>query len=361
MNENNMFVVAGSLCDSLVTSKVLPIVKAKQIHKVYVFKDHPGVSIDHVEYIVLPHMARGSAVLRNLIRMIQVVYWAIRLKPKYINGVYTLPNGFFSLLASRVAGSRCIVSVIGGPVEIETYYYPKAFWKWLNMRLLKACAAVTTKGNAVLEYLVENGAVRDRVHVYNGGIDTERYCERKGIQRNIDMLFVGRLTELKGPDRFIDVVSLVKSEMPQVTAAILGTGPLADSVLKRISKNHLTKSIVWAGSVQDTEAWYQRSKLIIMPSRSEGLSTAMLEAMSCGCVPIVSNVGNMSEAALHGINARTVDIYTDIRTFAAHAKDLLQDQALRDQYAKKSRDLVEERYGVAIQSQQIARILSQCG
>ena len=52
-----------------------------------------------------------------------------------------------------------------------------------------------------------------------------------------------------------------------------------------------------------------KSKVLIMPSISEGLSTAMLEAMSSGCVPVVSDVGEMTKAAFDNVFEEYLVLY----------------------------------------------------
>ena len=87
-----------------------------------------------------------------------------------------------------------------------------------------------------------------------------------------------------------------------------------------------------------------------MPSTSEGLSTAMLEAMSGRCVPVVSNVGNMTDAAQHNYNSYVVDNYNDIPLFTKYIFKLLSDEKLRKSFAAKGRELVKNYYTVKPQS-----------
>ena len=62
---------------------------------------------------------------------------------------------------------------------------------------------------------------------------------------------------------------------------------------------------------------------------------AMLEAMACGCVPVVSNVGNIRDAARHAENAFLVNDYTDIKSFAKYIHSLLSDEKLRSGMAQQ--------------------------
>ncbi len=91
----------------------------------------------------------------------------------------------------------------------------------------------------------------------------------------------------------------------------------------------LSENVVFTGHIDDTESYFQRSKILVMPSRSEGLPTSMLEAMACGCVPVISNVGNVSDAATHSVNAFLINNYRDIKSFAKYIHLSVSDDNLR--------------------------------
>lgn len=352
MMENAVvFVVVGRLGSSLTTSKVVPIACSGGVRQVYVFRDQPGEALDGVRYISSPEWLKKVRPFKHMVEFLQLLYWAIRVRPDYINGVYTLPKGLHSVLVAMLTGSRSIVSIIGGPIEIETYYKPKWFWKGLNLWMIRRCDVVTTKGRAVSNYLIEHGIRRDKIFEFNGSIDTERFRCDDSVPRDIDILFVGYFTELKGPDRVLEVVRRLKSDIPGLRAVFLGEGEMLGQIRGDIKQNGLGENVILQGYVPDTEKWFQRSKILLMPSRTEGLSTAMLEAMSCGCVPVVSNVGNMTDAAWHEKNAMVVDDYLDIDGFYRSSQALLERPEQRERLSVCGKKLVYSTYSVEAQAQ----------
>ncbi len=96
-----------------------------------------------------------------------------------------------------------------------------------------------------------------------------------------------------------------------------------------------------------------------MPSRSEGLPTSMLEAMVCGCVPVVSNAGNISDVARHTENAFLINDYMDINSFAKYIHTLLSDEKLRTGMAQEGIRLVEEKYSAEEQSKIVDQIIGK--
>ena len=96
-----------------------------------------------------------------------------------------------------------------------------------------------------------------------------------------------------------------------------------------------------------------------MPSRSEGLPTTMLEAMACGCVPVVSNVGNIRDVARNAENAFLIDEYMDIELFARQIHHLLSDESLRAGMDQQGINLVLDKYSATRQSKVVDQMIQK--
>ena len=83
----------------------------------------------------------------------------------------------------------------------------------------------------------------------------------------------------------------------------------------------------------------------------------MLEAMSCGCVPVVSNVGNTSEAVIHKLNGILIDRYDDIDCFVSFILMLTKDQDKWEDYSRNAQRTVSNRYTYEAQALLFERIL----
>ena len=103
--------------------------------------------------------------------------------------------------------------------------------------------------------------------------------------------FVGRVTPEKGIEQLIEAAQLLR-ERPNIQFAIAGNGALKDKLEKRSPS-----SIHFLGAVsrEDLSALLQEADVFCLPSRSEGFATVLLEAASCGAVPIITNFGGSDE------------------------------------------------------------------
>jgi len=115
-----------------------------------------------------------------------------------------------------------------------------------------------------------------------------------------DLLFVGRLTEMKQPDQFVRIVAEVRSAVPSVRAAIVGDGPLAPMLRELADELGVRDHVDLLGPCADVGPILARSRIFVMTSRSEGLSIALLEAMAAGLPAVVADVGELGEAVTSG-------------------------------------------------------------
>lgn len=114
---------------------------------------------------------------------------------------------------------------------------------------------------------------------YKVSEDTKNY--------NYDVVYLGRLTDQKNPQRLIKVLQLACTMNENLKIAIVGDGDLRDEVLTLIRDYNLSNNIDYLGFINNPYKILSSSKLMIMTSRYEGLPMCSLEAMSLG-IPVVS-------------------------------------------------------------------------
>lgn len=358
-----VFLVVGRLPHRLILSKAQPLLASGKIGKLLIFSQESGFPIDGARYVELPKMWREipwkplRKVCCLLYEPLQLFGYALLMRPDFINGVGLKPKGLNSFVVSFLLRRKSILSVIGGPVEIPGYSRLAFLWKRWNLLMLRNCSAVTTTGTNVSGYLSRQGVNSGKIFEMAGSIDTAMFKPDRNKERDIDILFVGTFRSLKGPDRVLEVVARLKPVMNHVKGCFLGDGDLFGDIRRRVTEMGLSGNVTLEGHKKYPLEYFQRARVLIMPSSSEGLSKAMLEAMACGCVPIVSNVGNMTDAAHHQANAMVVDDYRDIVTFSRYALQLLTDSQLREEMAVKGRRMVTRRYSIAAQGKICARLL----
>lgn len=359
------FLVVGRMGKSLIYSKAEPFVINPDIALIYIFRETEGFELPKVSYITLPRwiLRLRPGFMYRLIRLlaepVQLIWHSVRKRPDLINGYHLIPKGINSLVASRLTGSKCIISIIGGISEIETYSRFKWFLKRLNIWALKKTDLITTKGNVVNGYLNIHDIPSSKVMVYNGSINLEKFYFNPLITKDIDILFVGTFRNLKGPDRALHIIAALKKDFPGIKACFIGNGYLYDSCVAMAKSLGISENVLFTGHIDNPETYFHRSKILIMPSRSEGLPTSMLEAMASGCVPVVSDVGNIRDAAKHGENSFVINNYKDLVSFTKHVKILLSEESQRFVMSKNGIDYVRDNYSAVEQSKIVDKMIKK--
>ena len=82
---------------------------------------------------------------------------------------------------------------------------------------------------------------------------------------------------------------------------MVGDGPSDELLRKKIAEYNLVDTIKLPGKLNDTLAVYKQIDIFLLTSDFEGLPLALLEAMSCGCIPVVSNVGGIKQLDFGGV------------------------------------------------------------
>jgi glycosyltransferase involved in cell wall biosynthesis len=115
-------------------------------------------------------------------------------------------------------------------------------------------------------------------------------------KKDLVMGYVGRLTHLKGVDLLSAAFGNLSNNFPNIKLLIVGSGEM-EGHLRITFANALERGIVHIESAMSQELlapWYRAMDLMVMPSRYETMSSAVLEAMACGVPFLASDVGGNS-------------------------------------------------------------------
>jgi glycosyltransferase involved in cell wall biosynthesis len=135
--------------------------------------------------------------------------------------------------------------------------------------------------------------------VINNGVNSNKFfCPSKNGHFTQNYLTVGTVASMrkqKRLDRWIEVAEFFKRNYPDtpVKFIIAGDGSERKALQELILLKGLDRYIELAGLVINTVPFYNAIDIFLMTSEFEGLPVALLEAMSCGCIPVTSNVGGI--------------------------------------------------------------------
>jgi glycosyltransferase involved in cell wall biosynthesis len=162
---------------------------------------------------------------------------------------------------------------------------------------------------------------------------------------------VGRLTYQKSPADF--VAALHELARPEVVGVWVGGGELADRVA-RLAERTSGVRLVLAGERTDVPAVLPAFDVFALPSRYEGLPTAVVEAMVCGVPVVATAVNAVSDVVVPGETGLLVPPGKP-GLLAAAVGYLLDRPAEAGRMATAARARLDERYGTAALRRALAR------
>lgn len=160
---------------------------------------------------------------------------------------------------------------------------------------------------------------------------------------------VGRLHRQKGQDALLDAWPRVRADLGAAELTLVGDGPERGSLERRA-----IPGVRFAGESSEVRTWLAAADVVVLPSRWEGLSLLLLEALACARSVVVTDVQGMREVV--GDEAGAVVALGDDRALAAAISARLRDGALADREGRAGRALVERRHDAAEQQEMIAML-----
>jgi len=153
--------------------------------------------------------------------------------------------------------------------------------------------------------------------VYNG-VDAGRFSAAADDEPGINgikkgrkvVLFLGRLTEQKGPAQFLHAAKKVLSKNPDVLFVVAGKGELLPLLINMSLELGISGSVRFLGYVPEEEQRkiYKLADVYVMPSTSEPFGITALEAMSSGVPVIISKTSGVAEIVKSAIKVDFWDI-----------------------------------------------------
>jgi len=208
-----------------------------------------------------------------------------------------------------------------------------------------------------------------RVAVIVNGIDTSRFQPHavNGMRRELGLRpgapvigSIGRLDPIKAYDVMLEAFAGLRAGWSDTQGAppnlvLVGDGPEHDRLSALIERYALRDAARLVGWRKDVEDIYPVFDVFTLSSWSEGTSLGLLEAMSCGVCPVVTNVGGSPATLGESLHHRLVPPGHPA-ALAAAWRDALGDRARRLRDAATARQRVERAFGVGAMVREYERI-----
>lgn len=231
--------------------------------------------------------------------------------PGTIMHVHGYKSAFYALRARRGSPGTPIVSTLHGWITNT-----RALWLYrlLELWMLRRIERVCIVADSMRQPLREAGIPAERIVLVENGIDTTRFSpggptsSRGDFGIPQDAFVFGsvlRLSPEKNPLGLIDAFTRIAQQAPHAWLVLAGDGAQGDDVRQRARASGLGDRVRLLGKRDDTERVYPLFDCFVLPSLTEGLPLALLEAMAFELPIVATRVGQVG-TVLDGLPAALV-------------------------------------------------------
>jgi len=211
-------------------------------------------------------------------------------------------------------------------------------------KLLKKADKIIVLGNAERDNLLKRTPGLD-ITVLPNAVQADKVPEREPRSGEKTILFFGRLNMTKGLNDIVEVCRMLLEQGFKFKFACYGAGPDREPFVSDMG-GLLDENFHDGGVAFGPKKWQALSEadIFLLPSRHEGLPMAMLEAMAAGCVPVVSDVGTISDVVKDGRNGFFIEP-GNLTQIAGRLKMLLSENDVAfDEFCVNARKTIRERF-----------------
>ena len=258
---------------------------------------------------------------------------------------------FAAVVAGRLTGRKVVAKLAnsGRASDIGKMQQDQqlALARFMFPTALK-CDCFVALNETVVQELMAVGVPRRKIVALPNGVEVEE-IEAKANYRLHNpgrIIFVGRLHKQKGLDTLLHACQQLCERYPdEIRLQLFGDGPLREELTALADRLGLTPHVEFRGETDQVVKHLQEADIFVLPSRAEGVSNALLEAMSCGLPVVASDVPGNVDVVENGKNGLLFDVGAP-DSLAGQLLSLLRNAELRQRLGQAARRTVERKYSL---------------
>ncbi len=185
------------------------------------------------------------------------------------------------------------------------------------------------------------------------GIDESKFMMEGGAPApptHITVTYVGRLESVKGVDDFLAAVNPLISQYINLNAQVVGWYKEGNKLVEDYQDK-----VTFTGLRDDIPQILSRTDIFVMPSYSEGLSNALMEAMASSCACVATEVGGNRYLIENGVSGFLFPP-GDREALKSHIRRLIEDDSKRNALGQAARERIESEFSWSRVEEKYARL-----
>jgi len=245
-------------------------------------------------------MQRHAAPFGDLLALIRLTRLLRRLQPDIVHA-HSSKAGFLGRLAAHLAHVPTAIytphafafEITGAPVR-------RVLYRLLERIARRWTTCLVAVSQSEREAALSLGYAPGQIVLIHNGIATKNEEQRtKNDSAAPTIGFIGRLCLQKGPDILLSAVPAILEHLPQASIRLVGDGPWRRRLMCQAAAAPWGTQVSFAGASDEAGVAHERAKfdLMVMPSRWEGLSYTLLDALQAGVPVVAADVGGVRDVA----------------------------------------------------------------
>jgi glycosyltransferase involved in cell wall biosynthesis len=169
-------------------------------------------------------------------------------------------------------------------------------------------------------------------------------------ESDITVTYIGRLESVKGVDDFVEAAIPLKKDFPDLEVKVVGWYKSGHPLVEKYSND-----VTFTGLRDDIADILNKTDIFVLPSYSEGLSNALMEAMASSCACIATEVGGNRYLVENGVSGFLFPP-GDREMLKAHIKRLIEDDTKRQSMGESARKRIESMFDWSVVEQKYAKL-----
>jgi len=202
----------------------------------------------------------------------------------------------------------------------------------------------------------------DKLHIVHCGVDPDAFApvERAGRDGPLELLCVGRLTQIKGQAVLLEALARLVADGVDVRLSVIGDGPRRQALERIAAERGLAGRVHFAGAVGQDEigGYYDRADVFVLSSFAEGVPVVLMEAMASGLPVVAPAIMGVGELVRDGVNGTLVRPGR-VDEFAAAIAGLASDARGRRELGAAARSTVRAEFDIARSATQLAGLFER--
>ncbi len=246
-------------------------------------------------------MIRRPAPVADLAALNRLTALLRRLKPDLIHA-HSAKAGFIARMAGRRVGIPVLFTPHVFAFDMRVSPLLLRAYRKVEQKLMPHTTCLIAVSRAEEAAALSLGYPPERVRYIPNGIPlSPDYTPPPLAERRYDLVFIGRFCRQKGIDLMIEALEVLLKRRPDLRVAVMGSG-------SRTCERHLAELPGWItrqpfDEAEAVEHLLEQSRVLVMPSRWEGMPYLLLEAMASGTAVAAADVGGMTDVVTDGREA----------------------------------------------------------